>query len=144
ACWPSSTPLPASLTRPSAQAMPRPTSRGWRTHQKASTSATKSGTRRRSRQGRKSRNSARANEAMMVLARAGTRIDLSGDIGGLGLRRLPRGFLDPRAARLVQAAPLARLHVVRARRTLGVVGQHQHEEAAVDTRGGPADDAREG
>src|SRR5256886_9971603 len=76
--------------------MPRPTSRGWRTHQKASTSATKSGTRRRSRQGRKSRNSARANEAMMVLARAGTRIDLSCDIGGLGLRRLLRGFLDPR------------------------------------------------
>src|SRR5205823_13865303 len=99
--------------------MPRPTSRGWRTHQKASTSATKSGTKRRSRQGRKSRNSARANEAMMVLARAGTRIDLSGDIAGLGLRRLPRGFLHPRAARLVHAAPLAHLHVVSARRTLG-------------------------
>src|SRR5207245_5370331 len=113
--------------------MPRPTSRGWRTHQKASTSATKSGTRRRSRQGRKSRNSARANEAMMVLARAGTRIDLSCDIGGLGLRRLLRGFLDPRAPRFVQAALLARLHVVRARRTLGVVGGQRRAEAAVGT-----------
>jgi len=43
-----------------------------------------------------------------------------------------------------QAALLARLHVVGARRTLGLVGQHQHEEAAVDARRGPADDACEG
>src|SRR5262249_49822801 len=132
ACWPSSTPLPASESSPSVQATPRPTRRGWRTHQKASTSATKSGTRRRSRQGRKLRNSATANEPMMVLMRTGRRIwELLGIIALL-FRCL---VLDAGAARLVAAALLAGLRFVRARRTHHLARQHEHVAAALDARG---------
>src|ERR1051325_10675790 len=74
ACWPSSTPLPASTSRPTPQATPRPTRRGWRTHQKVRTSATKSGTSRRSFHGRKLSSNAIANEAATVLTRAGRRM----------------------------------------------------------------------
>src|SRR5687767_7037868 len=117
-----------------------PTRRGWRTHQNASTRATKSGTRRRSRQGRKLRNSASANDAMMVLVRTGMRIcELLEIIAGLF-----RAFLlQARAARLFAAA-LLRLGFVGPRRSRRLDAQHQHVAAAVDARRGPADDARKG
>src|SRR5687767_6411218 len=107
---------------PSAQATPRPTSRGCRMHQNTSTSATKSGTRRRSRQGRKLRNSASANEAMMVLARTGCRICwLATSIDVFGAR----------ATRFL----FARLYLLRSRRSYGLAVEHEHEAAAIDARG---------
>src|SRR4051812_44804303 len=99
--------------------MPSPTRRGWRTHQKASTRAAKSGTRRRSRQGRKLRNSASTNDAMMVLARTGCRIC---DLLGIILCLLRRLVLAARAARLL-AAPLLGLRLVGARHARRLVGE---------------------
>src|SRR5579859_749960 len=118
-----------------------PTSRGWRTHQKASTSATKSGTRRRSGHGRKLRNSASANEPKIVLMRTGSRIcELLGIIAG----RLFRCTLVLRlgAARLF-AAPVLRLAFVRPRRPHRVAHQHEHVASALDARRRLADDASE-
>src|SRR5262249_53252900 len=113
--------------------------RGCRTHQKTSTSATKSGTRRRSRQGRKLSSSATTNETMMVLARTGIRIDwvLPGNIGLppgiLVLGRVLRGVLRrPRAARFLAAALLAALRLLGLRRQRRLVGEDEHVAAAVD------------
>src|SRR5688572_14059677 len=103
-----------------------PTRRGWRTHQKASTSATKSGTTRMSGHGRKLRNSASANEATMVLARTGIRIcDLAGSIGFLRVFRL-----GARLARLVAAAVLDGL--LGQRRARRLVGEDEHIATALD------------
>src|SRR5688572_21613120 len=104
-----------------------PTSRGWRTHQNASTSATKSGTTRMSCQGRKVRNRASANEAMIVLARTGSRIcDLACSIGLLRVLRclFPCLFSSDgaRLARLLAAAVLDGLLGQRGARRL----VHQH------------------
>src|SRR5260221_5218736 len=132
ACWPSSTPLPASASRPSIQPTPMPTRRGWRTHQKASTSATKSGTSRRSGHGRKLRNSASANEPKTVLMRTGSRIcELLGIIAGRLLRCAL--VLRLRAARLL-AAPVLRLAFVRPRRPHRVALQDEHVASALDAR----------
>src|SRR5437762_7052105 len=105
--------------------MPRPTRRGWRMHQKQSVNATKSGISRKSRHGRKLRNSASANEPTIVDSRTGIRIEeLLGPIAlllglcGIGLRRR---LLRP--ARLL-AAILARLGALRARRTARGLVRH--------------------
>src|SRR5688500_14474427 len=102
--------------------MPRPTRRGWRTHQKVSTSATKSGARRRSLHGRKLRNSAIAREAAIVLARAGRRMS-----------SLPSAIvvLALGAPRRLFRAPVL-LGLLRKRRARRRVRQHQHVAAALD------------
>src|SRR5687767_9343409 len=98
-------------------------------HQNRSTSATKSGTTRRSRHGRKLRNSASANDAMMVLTRTGCRIWLATSIAVLG----------------AAAAPLVLpgLGLRGARRRRGFVVEHQDKTSAVDAGSGAADHARE-
>src|SRR2546423_11161449 len=114
--------------------------RGWRMHQKHSTSATKSGTRRKSFHGRKFSTSAARKESRIVLARTGRRMccGLSGPIG-LFLFRVLRP-----APSLVGAPLLARLHVVGARRDrLEVVRQDEDVAPAIDAAGRPADDAGE-
>src|ERR1700704_3217916 len=110
------------------QPMPRPTRRGCRTHQKVSTSAANSGTRRRSFHGRKSSTSAMANDSAMVLTRAGIRMcrELSGPIVRLSRLRAPR----------LLAAVLALLRLFGPRRAHRVVGEHQQVAAAVDAGGG--------
>src|SRR5256885_191342 len=118
-----------------------PTSRGWRTHQKASTRATKSGTRRRSGHGRKLRNSASANEPKIVLMRTGSRIcELLGIIAGrlFGCALVLRF----RAARLF-AAPVLGLCFLGPRRPRGLAGQHEHVASALDACRRLADDAGE-
>src|SRR5947208_16499075 len=102
--------------------MPMPTRRGWRMHQKAITSATKSGTRRMSGHGRKFKNSASTNEPMIVLVRTGIRI--------CDLLLIGRLLLALAAARFVGAAFLL-FRLVGARRQARVVGQAQHIAAAV-------------
>src|SRR4029078_4489846 len=138
ACCPSSTPLPASVRRPTIQAMPRPTRRGCRTHQKAMTSATKSGTSRMSRQGRKLRKSASTNDPMMVLVRTGSRICDLLIIGSLF------GALVPAlaAARLLGAALLL-LRLVRPRRHVHLRREHEHIATAIHARHRPAEHACE-
>src|SRR3954462_7362451 len=106
--------------------MPRPTSRGCRTHQKVSTSAANCGTRRRSCHGRKSSTRAAIKESTTVLTRAGIRMwrELSGPIAVL--------FPRLRAARLLTPI-LALLRFFRARGAHRVVGEHQEVAAAVDS-----------
>src|SRR4051812_16649150 len=118
-----------------------PTRRGCRTHQKASTSATQSGTSRRSGQGRKFRNSARANEPNTVLIRTGSRIcELLGIIG----RRFLRCALVLRlgATRLFPAAILG-LVFIGPRRPCGLARQDEDIAPALDARRRRADDAGE-
>src|SRR4051812_24740177 len=113
--------------------------------QKQSASATKSGISRRSRQGRKLRNSASANDATIVETRTGMRIEEALLLGTIALLRL---LLDlgrlGRRRRLLRAARflapiLARLGLVRARRPCrALVHHHQHVAAAVDAGGRPA------
>src|SRR5258708_1087551 len=118
-----------------------PTSRGWRTHQNASTSATKSGTSRRSRHGRKLRNSANANEPRIVLMRTGSRIcELLGIIAG---RLFGRALVLRFGATRLLAAPVLRLPFVRPRRPHGFVRQHEHVASALDAGRRLADDAGE-
>src|SRR5688572_26650974 len=117
--------------------MPSPTRRGWRTHQKVSTSATKSGTKRRSGHGRKVRKSAMPSDAAMVLTRAGRR--MSSDLpSAIVVLVLVLG-----AARRLLGAPVL-LRVLRARRAHRGVREHQHVAAAVHARGRLAYHAREG
>src|SRR5262245_66499719 len=100
--------------------MPRPTMRGCRTHQKASTRAVNSGTRRRSLHGMKSITSAAAKESATVLSFAGIRMarELSNSIAVL----LPRAFvLLLHAAPLVGEAALPGLRLLGPRRAHGVV-----------------------
>src|SRR5260221_4658133 len=112
--------------------------RGWRTHQKVSTRATKSGTRRRSFHGRKLSSSAIRNEKMIVPSRTGRRIccGLSEPIAVLGFFRLG-------APRPVGTPFFRGPRIVGPRRRAGLVGQHQHEAATVDPGGGLAYDAGE-
>src|SRR5262249_39522867 len=132
-----STPLPTSVRRPSTQAAPRPTRRGWRMHQKASTSATKSGTSSTFFQGRKLASSASASEMRIVLARTGKRMREA--VASLSCIAV----LSPRLARL------AGLFLARGRGFLGrlrgqlVVLQHEHVAAALHAGCRLADDARE-
>src|SRR3954468_13264206 len=141
ACWPSSTPLPASTRRPSIQPTPMPTRRGWRTHQKASTKATKSGTSRRSGHGRKARKSAIAKEPKIVLMRTGSRIC---ELLGIIARRLLRCalVLGLGATRLL-ASPVLRLALVRSRRPCRLAAQYEHVASALDAGRRLADDAGE-
>src|SRR5881392_1850957 len=97
--------------------MPSPTRRGCRTHQNAITSATKSGTSRRSRHGRKSRKSASTNEPMMVPVRTGIRI--------CDLLIIGRLVLALAAADLLGAALLL-LRLVGPRRQVGFAGEDEN------------------
>src|SRR3954469_19620213 len=100
--------------------------------QKQSASATKSGISRRSRQGRKLRNSASANDAMIVETRTGMRIEEALLLGTIALLRLLLGFGGLGGGGLLRAtrflAPiLARLCLVRARRPCrALVHHHQN------------------
>src|SRR5256885_11791429 len=117
-----------------------PTSRGWRTHQKASTRATKSGTRRRSGHGRKLRKRASANEPKIVLMRTGSRIcELLGIIARLFACALVLRF---RAARLL-ASPVLGLCFLGPRRPRRFARQHEDVASALDACRRLADDAGE-
>src|SRR4051794_11467542 len=123
-------------------------------HQKHSTSATKSGTSRTSFHGRKLSSSAPRNDSRMVLTRTGRRMccGLSGPIAVLAafltavlravlrFARLVGSGLALQPSTLVEAAVLRGLHIVRTRRRLGVVDQHEHVAPAVDAGGGFAQD----